>query len=109
MIARGILNFIEVGSDISELVDTWNNGEYLGPYTDMASAGKPMNKLDALAKTHDISYARAERRGGRASLVGKAQADFAMAGATNNYVVKSGMYIQGMIRVFTFNSLALPW
>lgn len=85
------------------------NWEYFGPWTDLNEAGTPISQLDSLARTHDYSYARAERIGGHSMRSQKAQADFAMASATDNYLVKLGLYTQGMIRVFTFNEINLPW
>ncbi len=83
--------------------------EYLGPWTDLDEAGIPISPLDRLAMIHDYAYARADRMGGHSGRVSKAQADFAMAGATDNPFVKLGLYTQGMIRVFTFNQLEFPW
>ena len=83
--------------------------EYFGIGTDLDAVGTPISELDRLAMIHDYSYARANRIGGHSGRSAKAQADFAMAGATSNFIVKSGLYVQGMIRVFTFNELNLPW
>ncbi len=83
--------------------------EYAGPWTDLEIAGEPISELDMLAMTHDYAYAGADHVGGRAGRVGKAKADFAMAGDTDNYLVKSLLYTQAMIRVFTFNAVDLPW
>lgn len=83
--------------------------EYFGPWTDLDEAGTPISQLDYLAMTHDYSYASADRIGGHTGRTRKAQADFAMAGSSDNYLVKLGLYTQGMIRVFTFNELELPW
>lgn len=83
--------------------------EYLGPWTDLETAGEPVSELDMLAMTHDYAYARADERGGRARRVDRAKADFSMAADTDNYIVKSLLYTQAMIRVFTFNAVNLPW
>lgn len=83
--------------------------EYFGPWTDLEEAGEPISELDMLAMTHDYAYRDANRIGGHTMRSQKAQADFAMAGATDNPFVKLGLYTQGMIRVFTFNEINLPW
>lgn len=100
-------NFI--GEEISEIIDTWRDGEYLGPWTNLDTAGSPINFVDRLAQTHDWAYERADRTGGHMGRVEKAKADFAMAYASDNYVLAAGMYTQGIIRVFTFNAFNLPW
>ena len=93
---------------VAEFAHTWMNRNYLGPHnSDFTQA--PINHLDTLAMLHDTAYSKANRRRGRSSLVAKAQADFAMAGSSDNPIIKLGMYTQGMIRVFTFNSVPLPW
>jgi hypothetical protein len=83
--------------------------EYLGPWTDLDTAGEPTSRLDRLAMIHDYAYSAADDRGGRASRVDRAKADIAMAGATDNYLIKPLLYTQAMIRVFTFNAVDLPW
>ena len=83
--------------------------EYLGPWTDLDEAGLPVSELDRLAMIHDFSYRDADRIGGHTGRSQKAQADFAMAGATDNNFVKLGLYTQGLIRIFTFNQLEFPW
>ncbi len=83
--------------------------EYFGPGTDLSTAGEPISTLDRLAMTHDYAYQDANRVGGHSMRSQKAQADFAMAGATDNPLVKFGLYAQGMIRVFTFYEVNLPW
>jgi hypothetical protein len=93
---------------ISDFVYTWHNGNYLGPHhSNFLEA--PINSLDSKARTHDRAYRRANQLRGRSILVAKAQADFALAGSSNNPIVKLGMYSQGLVRVLTFNSLPLPW
>jgi hypothetical protein len=83
--------------------------EYLGPWTDLDTAGPPTSELDRLAMIHDYAYSAADDRGGRASRVDRAKADFSMAANTDNLLVKSLVYTQAMIRVFTFNAVDLPW
>jgi len=83
--------------------------EYFGIGTDLETAGEPISELDQVAMAHDYAYSRANRTGGHSMRSQKAQADFAMASATDNYLVKLGLYTQGMIRVFTFNEVNLPW
>ncbi|AXH78989.1 MAG: capsid protein [Circular genetic element sp.] len=83
--------------------------EYFGPWTDLEEAGEPISHLDMVSMAHDFEYARADNLGGHLGRTTKAQADFAAAGATDNYLVKSYLITQGLIRVFTFNELELPW
>ena len=92
---------------ISEIVYTALEGEHFGPFK--SSTSPPINQLDSEAQIHDAAYSIANIFGGSRGRVLKARADFSMAADTNNFIVKSAMFTQGMIRVFTFNRLNLPW
>jgi hypothetical protein len=83
--------------------------EYFGIGTDLSEAGVPISRLDRLSRTHDYAYSRANKLGGHSGRSLKAQADFNMAFNTQNPFVAAGLFTQGLIRVFTFNEINLPW
>jgi len=83
--------------------------EYFGVGTDLEEAGVPISYLDELSRVHDYEYQRANFMGGHSGRSTKAQADFNFAFTTDNPFVAIGLFTQGMIRVFTFNEVNLPW